>query len=218
MTSRSAFLRVPVLAACAAAAAVLMLPGPVQGADAVASTERISVAPDGTGGNYHSSNPAVSADGRVVAFQSAASNLVPGPVVQPDVYYRTAPGSPLGRIHVEGESTSSPQVSANGRYLTFGSYSRTTTKSSVHVMDLRTQRTERLAPALAKNWEVSYGRAPVSADGRYVAFVARPTVDEDGDGVLPAGSTYSTGRPGRPTGSASRTTPRSGSMTATGCR
>ena len=41
-------------------------------------TERVSVDDAGNQGNYHSSVPAISADGRYVAFQSGASNLVSG--------------------------------------------------------------------------------------------------------------------------------------------
>ena len=40
--------------------------------------ERVSLASDGTQGNGISSYPSISADGRYVAFQSYASNLVPG--------------------------------------------------------------------------------------------------------------------------------------------
>src|SRR5439155_1170129 len=41
-------------------------------------TERVSVASDGTEGNDESFRASISADGRVVAFVSAASNLVTG--------------------------------------------------------------------------------------------------------------------------------------------
>ncbi|MEU7040460.1 hypothetical protein AB0A77_05295 [Streptomyces varsoviensis] len=42
------------------------------------ATERVSVASDGTQGDSWSAEPAISADGRYVAFTSAAANLVPG--------------------------------------------------------------------------------------------------------------------------------------------
>src|SRR5256712_789660 len=42
------------------------------------TTERVSVASDGTQANHASSYPALSADGRFVAFQSDATNLVAG--------------------------------------------------------------------------------------------------------------------------------------------
>ncbi|MER5303591.1 hypothetical protein ABT039_29585 [Streptomyces lasiicapitis] len=142
-------------------------------------TERISVAPDGTGGNSHSVQPVVSADGRVVAFQSSAKNLVPGTDVDNSIFYRTAPGGPLRRVVVPGETTSTPQLSESGRHLTFNSWSATAQRSSVHVMDLRTGSVDRLEPALGEGYKVSYGIAPVSANGRYVAFVARPTGDDE---------------------------------------
>jgi Tol biopolymer transport system component len=81
---------------------------------------------------------------------------------------------------VPGETTSTPQLSVSGRYLTFTSYSAATGTPSVQVMDLSTGVVERLAPAMAEGYHVSYGVAPISANGRYVAFVARPDVDEHG--------------------------------------
>ncbi len=170
------------LSITAVLAAALTCLAPPAGAadDRVPRTERISVAPDGTGGNGHSVEPVVSADGRVVAFASAATNLVPGTDVSYSVFYRTAPLAPLQRVVVPGETTSTPQLSESGRYLTFNSYSATTGTSSVHVMDLHTGSIERLAPAMGEGYHVSNGVAPISANGRYVAFVARPDVDEHG--------------------------------------
>lgn len=179
-------LRISVNAA-ALVALVTCLAGPAEAASdgrtppvQAPRTERISVAPDGTGGNGHSGEPVVSADGRVVAFISSATNLVPGTDVRDSVFYRTAPGAPLQRVVVPGETTSTPQLSESGRYLTFTSFSATTQKSSKHVMDLRTGSVERLAPAMDEGYQVSYGTAPISANGRYVAFVARPAVDPNG--------------------------------------
>jgi len=43
-----------------------------------ATTERVSIASDGTQGNDDSYVPSISADGRFVAFHSSAGNLVPG--------------------------------------------------------------------------------------------------------------------------------------------
>lgn len=64
--------------------------------------------------------------------------------------------------------------------MTFGSYSATTGVSSVYVMDLSSGAFERLAPAMDEGYQVSYGVAPISANGRYVAFVARPAADPNG--------------------------------------
>jgi Tol biopolymer transport system component len=167
-------------AVLAVALTCLARPAGAASGDETPRTERISVAPDGTGGNSHSTAPVVSADGRVVAFESSATNLVPGTDVRNSVFYRTAPGAPLQRVVVPGETTSTPQLSESGRFLTFTSYSATTGTSSVHVMDLRTGDVERLAPAMDEGYHVSYGVAPISASGRHVAFVARPTVDANG--------------------------------------
>ena len=41
-------------------------------------TERVSVSTTGTQGNHLSGDPSISGDGRYVAFDSWASNLVPG--------------------------------------------------------------------------------------------------------------------------------------------
>ena len=46
-------------------------------AEAGVTTERVSIASNGAQGNYYSYDPSISADGRFVAFESAASNLVP---------------------------------------------------------------------------------------------------------------------------------------------
>ncbi|KUF19165.1 hypothetical protein [Streptomyces silvensis] len=143
-------------------------------------TERISVAPDGTGGNRHSVDPTVSADGRVVAFMSSATDLVPGTDVPTSVFYRTAPGAALERVVVPGESTMVPRVSDSGSHLTFTSYSAATQKYSVHVMDLRTGRVDPVAPALGNGYRADYGAAPLSADGRHLAFVARTAPGTDG--------------------------------------
>ncbi|WP_055527725.1 hypothetical protein [Streptomyces alboniger] len=125
-------------------------------------------------------DPADSADGRVVAFMSSASNLMSGTDVPNNVFYRTAPGAPLKRVVVPGESTMLPRLSDSGRHSTFTWYSATTQKYSVHAMDLHTGRVTPVAPALAGGYRADYGAAPLSADGRYVACVAETAADENG--------------------------------------
>jgi Tol biopolymer transport system component len=94
-------------------------------------TVRVSVSSSGEQGNEISSTPAISGDGRLVAFVSRATNLVPGDVAFPgdtnynDVFVHdlvtgttvrlsAAPGG--GRAN--GDSTA-PAISANGRVVTF---------------------------------------------------------------------------------------------------
>ncbi|WP_369211220.1 hypothetical protein [Streptomyces flavofungini] len=164
----------------AAVLTCLASPAWASSGDQAPRTERISVAPDGTGGNHHSVDPTVSADGRVVAFMSSATNLVPGTDMPNNVFYRTAPGAPLKRVVLPGESTMAPRVSASGHHMTFTSYSAPSQKYSVHVMDLRTGHIEPVAPALPGGYRAYYGAAPLSANGRYLAFVARTAADENG--------------------------------------
>jgi Tol biopolymer transport system component len=86
----------------------------------------VSRAPDGTAGNGTSVNPVLSADGRLVVFQSTATNLVPGCDVAAFQIYvhdratgattcltREADGTPG-----DGNSTL-PAVSADGRVVAF---------------------------------------------------------------------------------------------------
>ena len=54
------------------------------------TTRRVSVSSGGAQGNDNSFGPAISADGRFVAFGSSASNLVPGDTNgATDVFVRT---------------------------------------------------------------------------------------------------------------------------------
>ena len=61
------------------------MPGDTNGADDIfvhdrqtGKTRRVSVSSGGVQGNGDSFDPAISADGRFVAFESEATNLVPG--------------------------------------------------------------------------------------------------------------------------------------------
>ena len=90
--------------------------------------ERISVGPGGAPGDRASAAPALSADGRFVAFQSDATNLVPVDSNQrTDVFVRdrrlgTTSRLSLGPLSVQGDQPSSrPQISADGRFVAFQS-------------------------------------------------------------------------------------------------
>ena len=65
---------------------------------AAGSTSRVSVSSTAEPANSPSEAPAISADGRYVTFNSAASNLVPGPHAETDIYIRDrlAPANPFG--------------------------------------------------------------------------------------------------------------------------
>jgi Tol biopolymer transport system component len=101
----------------------------------VPSVVRVSVATDGSQANGFSFSPAISANGRYVAFTSDANNLVPGDTNQfPDIFVRdTCFGAPAGcvastkRVSLNNDGTQihlqndEPTISADGRFVAFGS-------------------------------------------------------------------------------------------------
>ncbi len=92
------------------------------------TTERVSVASDGAQGIGNSFTPALSADGRFVAFSSDSWNLVPGDnngLVHVFVFDRDS--DTIERVSVAGDGTQAnsdgylPRLSADGRYVAFHS-------------------------------------------------------------------------------------------------
>lgn len=92
-------------------------------------TSRVSVATGGTEGNGDSREPAISADGRWVAFRSAANNLVATDAnAVADIFVRdlqtgvtTRVSFGTGGVEANGISQS-PTISGNGRYTAFVSF------------------------------------------------------------------------------------------------
>jgi Tol biopolymer transport system component len=88
-------------------------------------TERVSVATDGTQGNGPSVNPSISADGRFVAFQSRANNLVPDDTNNAaDIFVRDRESNTTERVcdSVQPNRFSfTPSISADGRLVAFAS-------------------------------------------------------------------------------------------------
>jgi Tol biopolymer transport system component len=96
------------------------------------NTKMISVAADNTPGNADSHTPVISADGRYIAFSSAATNLLEGAPAGRQVYLRdtcagasasckaatslvsTDPGGALN-----GTESIFPSISSSGRYIVF---------------------------------------------------------------------------------------------------
>ena len=87
---------------------------------------RVSTGANGDEGNSQSYEPSISADGRYVAFVSDASDLVPGDTNgTTDVFVRDLQTGAIARVstRANGEqgngSCVDPQISADGRYVTF---------------------------------------------------------------------------------------------------
>ncbi|MFF3269507.1 TolB family protein [Streptomyces chrestomyceticus] len=152
-----------------------------------ARTERVNIAPDGSeavgGGSF---NAAISPDGRYVAFDSEADNLVPGddndgPLVH-DVFLRDRRTGTLRRINAPlGPGNADfATISADSRYVAFNA--ETGGQYHVYVYEIRTGRLERADLGMDPGF--TGGETPaLSADGRYVAFVGRqdtvPPANED---------------------------------------
>jgi Tol biopolymer transport system component len=92
------------------------------------TTARVSVDSAGNQANSASASPSISADGRFVAFESSASNLVPGDTNNTtDIFVRDTLTNTTARVSVglagnQGNSESlAPSISADGQRVAFSS-------------------------------------------------------------------------------------------------
>jgi PKD repeat protein len=158
-------------------------------------TERVSVASDGTQGNYPSFSPSLSGDGRYVAFPSYATTLVsddaPG-YFDIFVHDRATDQTELVSISHDGspEDGHSEQasISDDGRYVAFVSYATTLVMSDtngvadIFVYDRNVDETSRVS--VASDETESNGlseESSISGTGRYVAFHSDATTLVSGD-------------------------------------
>jgi Tol biopolymer transport system component len=153
-------------------------------------TIRVSVASDGTEANDHSYSPlSISADGRYVAFGSYATNLVSDDTNNiGDIFIHDTLNGTTTRVSVASDGTEadgysySPSISADGRYVAFGSYATnlvsddTNNIGDIFIHDTLNGTTTRVSVASDGTEADGYSYSPsISADGRYVAFVSRAT-------------------------------------------
>jgi Tol biopolymer transport system component len=159
-------------------------------------TTRVSQRPTGVGANEDSVEPSISANGKVVAFSSLASNLVSVPVNATGlccdifVHNLTTGQNKLGDPMLNGEGASDsflPVLSANGRYLAFGSWGCGIAKdvecldeSNVYELDMHTGAMQLVSRAYSGKVGFGCGANPaISADGSVVAFIS------DGGNLVP---------------------------------
>jgi len=150
------------------------------------ATTRVSVDSGGNEGNGQSYIPAISADGRYVAFDSLASNLVPGDTNDGwDVFVHDRQTGGTTRVSVDSagnegnDYSGSPAITPDGRYVAFNSSASnlvpgdTNDGGDVFVHDRQTGVTERVSVDSAGNQGNGWSyEAAISAGGRYVAFVS----------------------------------------------
>jgi Tol biopolymer transport system component len=89
-------------------------------------TTRVSIDSSGTPANGASSSQSISADGRYVAFQSIASNLVPGDTNSTyDIFVHDRQTGQTTRVSIDSNGNQAngqsltPSISADGRYVAF---------------------------------------------------------------------------------------------------
>ncbi len=160
---------------------------------ALAITRVVSVTSSGEIAEFGAFGPALSADGRFVAFYSASTNLTPGDNLPAnggngwDVFvHELASGAtqlvsatPSGGY--PNSSARSPSISADGRYVAFESGASDLApggdapNGDVFVRDLVLQQTVCVSAATLGGSAGGASHASISADGRRVAFEANRT-------------------------------------------
>ena len=151
------------------------------------TTERVSVSSGETPGNGWSSFPSISADGRYVAFMSAASNLVSADDnFAADIFVRDRSSQTTERVSVSSDGVEAhraslmPSISADGRYVAFSSAAANLVRADtnfvfdVFIRDRQSGTTERVSvdsTGAQGNGPSSFtSTMALSADGRYVVF------------------------------------------------
>jgi Tol biopolymer transport system component len=147
-------------------------------------TEHVSVSTSGGAANGNSLYPAISGDGRYIAFQSSASNLVPGDTGQQnDVFVRDME---TGRTELVSVSSSGargaggsgyPDLSDDGRYIIFLSRARnlstgdTNSFDDLFVHDRTTDTTSRLTRGVGGSQINGHAISPeISGNGQVIVF------------------------------------------------
>jgi len=147
------------------------------------TTTRVSVSSTGNSGNSDSRNPFISADGRFVAFQSLATNLVPNSNTNAHIFVRDTLTNTTTRVSADSAGNQgngfsyAPSISPDGRFAAFESLATnlvpgdTNNRQDIFVRDLSTNTTTRVSvDSVGNQGNQDSEDASISADGRRVAF------------------------------------------------
>ena len=163
-------------------------------------TTRVSISSSGIQGNDFSTGASISADGRYVAFQSEASNLVSNDTNNAmDIFIHDRQTSETTRVSVASDGTeangfsAAPYISDDGRYVAFCSMASnlvsndTNNAMDIFVHDRQTSETTRVSVASdgteANGMSSNY--ATISSGGRFIGFSSEASnlVSGDTNGV-----------------------------------
>jgi flagellin-like hook-associated protein FlgL len=140
------------------------------------------------GGNGDSSNPVMSANGRYVTYQSAASNLVAGDTnTRTDIFVTDILMGTTERVSITSSAqesngnASNAAISADGRYVVFQTPGNnlvsndTNGNVDVFMRDRQAGTTVRISQIGSTEGNGLSGYASISADGRYISFGSQAT-------------------------------------------
>ena len=148
-------------------------------------TSRVSVGPDGVQGSGYS--PAISENGRYISFLSSSNKLVSSDTNQrSDVFVKDQQTGTLTRVSVRSDgsqgrsSSSAPQISSDGRYVTFFVLDSLVPEDrnnsqDLYVHDRETGRTSCVSVDPAGIPVTASQNADISSDGRHIAFESSAT-------------------------------------------
>jgi hypothetical protein len=154
------------------------------------TTERANVNDSGEQANGVSYGTSMSSDGRYVAFESSATNLVEGDTnASDDVFVHDRQTGTTERVSVNSSGTQAylgaydPSISSGGRYVVFTSWSKNLLapgfwreSSEVFVHDRTLRTTEWVSKDSGQGQsDGDSWHADVSSDGRYVTFESDAT-------------------------------------------
>ncbi len=164
-------------------------------------TTRVSESTAGVQGDDKSTEPAISADGRYVVFQSDATNLIGAgndTNKRTDIFLHDTQTGKITRVSESTAGTptdlssSNPSISADGRYIAFTSSATnlvtgdTNGVSDIFVRDTLSKPNTTIRVSVSNSGNEVNGDSfepHISADGRYVAFQSNATnlISADGN-------------------------------------
>ena len=164
-------------------------------------TKRVSVRSDGMQANGIGYGRAISANGRYVAFESEATNLVADDTnARKDIFVHDHMTGSTTRVSVgygnteSNKQSSAPSISNDGRYVAFKSYSDNlvpndnSSREDVFVHDrwMGTNEIINIGPGGVQANGSTFYRVVISGNGRFVFFVSEATnlIPEDTNGAI----------------------------------